>query len=98
MWSRRYTHFFHPKRKSADSKQRLLKLKSMKYMSRIWYSLNLVFLKDALWRTVVMSSFVCLLLDTHAQPLLTLDEAIAVALQNNYDIKLARNDSAIAAL
>lgn len=33
-----------------------------------------------------------------AQPLLTLNEAIATALQNNYDIRLARNDSAVAAL
>src|SRR5688500_6113586 len=98
MWSLRYTHFFHPKRKSAVSKQRLPKLKSMKYMSRNWCSSNLVFLKEALLKTIVMSSFVCMMLNTHAQPLLTLDEAIAVALQNNYDIKLARNDSAIAAL
>lgn len=34
----------------------------------------------------------------HAQKLLTLEEAIATALQNNYDIRLSRNDSAIAAL
>ncbi len=34
----------------------------------------------------------------HAQPLLTLDEAIEMALHNNYDIRLARNDSAVAAL
>jgi outer membrane protein TolC len=33
-----------------------------------------------------------------AQQVLTLDEAIATALQNNYDIRIARNDSAIAAL
>jgi len=33
-----------------------------------------------------------------AQPLLTLEEAIATALQNNYDIRLSRNDSAVAAL
>lgn len=31
-------------------------------------------------------------------PVLTLEEAISTALQNNYDIRLARNDSAIAAL
>ena len=34
----------------------------------------------------------------HAQKLLTLDEAIATALQYNYDIVLSRNDSAVAAL
>ena len=34
----------------------------------------------------------------HAQRLLTLEEAIATALQYNYDISLSRNDSAVAAL
>jgi outer membrane protein TolC len=38
------------------------------------------------------------ILHVNAQPLLTLQEAIAVAMQNNYDIRLARNDSAVAAL
>ncbi|MDQ3016059.1 MAG: TolC family protein, partial [Bacteroidota bacterium] len=33
-----------------------------------------------------------------AQKILSLEEAIATALQNNYDIQLARNDSAVAAL
>jgi outer membrane protein TolC len=33
-----------------------------------------------------------------AQQILTLEEAIATALQNNYDIRLARNDSMVAAL
>ena len=33
-----------------------------------------------------------------AQPLLSLEEAIALALQNNYDIRLAKNDSMVAAL
>jgi outer membrane protein TolC len=33
-----------------------------------------------------------------AQRLLSLEEAIATALQNNYDIQLSRNDSAVAAL
>jgi outer membrane protein len=31
-------------------------------------------------------------------PLLTVEQAVATALENNYDIMLARNDSAIAAL
>ncbi len=35
---------------------------------------------------------------TNAQRVLTLEEAIATALQHNYDIQLSRNDSAIAAL
>jgi len=33
-----------------------------------------------------------------AQRILTLEEAIATALQNNYDIRLSKNDSAVAAL
>lgn len=33
-----------------------------------------------------------------AQPVLTLEQAIATALENNYDIQLSRNDSAVAAL
>ena len=33
-----------------------------------------------------------------AQRLLTLEEAISVSLSNNYDIRLSRNDSALAAL
>jgi outer membrane protein TolC len=37
-------------------------------------------------------------LSLSAQRLLTLEEAIATALQNNYDIRLSRNDSAVAAL
>jgi outer membrane protein len=34
----------------------------------------------------------------NAQRILTLEEAIATALQNNYDIQLAKNDSAVAAI
>ncbi len=35
---------------------------------------------------------------SYAQPLVTVEEAIAAALQNNYDIRLLRNDSAVYAL
>ena len=34
----------------------------------------------------------------HAQRMLTIEEAIATALQNNYDIQLSKNDSLVAAL
>jgi outer membrane protein len=37
-------------------------------------------------------------LPVFSQQLLTLEEAIATALQNNYDIQLSKNDSAVAAL
>jgi outer membrane protein len=37
-------------------------------------------------------------ISSHGQRLLTLEEAIATSLQNNYDILLSKNDSAVAAL
>ena len=70
----------------------------MKYMHNHWISSMLFSIKGVCTRIAFLAVFVCALLTISAQPLLTLDEAIAVALQNNYDIKLARNDSAIAAL
>jgi outer membrane protein len=45
---------------------------------------------------LLVSLFSCLIV--RSQNLLTLEEAIATALQNNYDIKLSKNDSMIAAL
>src|SRR5688572_23402657 len=51
-----------------------------------------------LLRSVLYSVFSLLMVSSHGQQLLTLEEAIATVLQNNYDIQLARNDSAIAAL
>src|SRR4030095_3186530 len=36
--------------------------------------------------------------DISAQRILTVEEAVATALQNNYDIQLSRNDSIVAAL
>lgn len=52
------------------------------------------------WIVQYLTSFllICCVISGRSQPLLTLEEAIAIALQNNYDIRLARNDSAIAAL
>ncbi|MFT3981469.1 MAG: TolC family protein [Ferruginibacter sp.] len=41
----------------------------------------------------------CLCLQSHAQQqMLTVEQAVAAALQNNYDIRLVRNDSVLAAL
>lgn len=44
--------------------------------------------------------FCCTLITvtTHAQQIITLEEAIATALNHNYDIQLSKNDSAVAAL
>lgn len=50
------------------------------------------------FKGILMLSCVLFALPIKAQTTLTLDEAIATALQNNYDIRVARNDSAIAAL
>ena len=49
-------------------------------------------------RLVIIAALLTSVMSLNGQQLLTLEEAIATALQNNYDIKLARNDSAIAAL
>lgn len=42
--------------------------------------------------------FILITFSSAAQRVLTLEEAIATALQNNYDIRLSKNDSAVAAL
>jgi len=49
-------------------------------------------------RYVFSAIIILSVLSLRSQPLLTLEEAIATALQNNYDIRLAKNDSAVAAL
>ena len=54
--------------------------------------------KGILVRSVLYSALFLSVSSLHAQRLLTLEEAIATALQNNYDIMLAKNDSAVAAL
>ena len=48
--------------------------------------------------SVLCSAFLLLTNSLQAQKLLTLEEAIATALQYNYDIILSKNDSAVAAL
>lgn len=50
---------------------------------------GLIFLVTALFFSGIVS---------HAQRMLTLEEAIATTLQNNYDIQLSKNDSMVAAL
>jgi outer membrane protein TolC len=47
-----------------------------------------------------IASLVCLLVLTRvdAQPMLTVEQAVAAAIANNYDIQLLRNDSTLAAL
>jgi outer membrane protein len=55
-------------------------------------------LRRTLVRSVLCSAFILFVGSLQAQKLLTLEEAIATALQNNYDIRLSKNDSAVAAL
>jgi outer membrane protein TolC len=55
-------------------------------------------LRRTLVRSVLYSAFSLFVCSLHGQKLLTLDEAIATALQYNYDIILSKNDSAVAAL
>lgn len=49
-------------------------------------------------KKICMPVLILLSQTTTAQKMLTLDEAIATALQNNYNIQLSKNDSAVAAL
>src|SRR3981081_1473062 len=46
----------------------------------------------------LLSIIVFICFSAKAQRILTLEEAIATTLQNNYDIRLSRNDSLVAAL
>ena len=55
-------------------------------------------LKRFVYICVLSSAFLFPAIASKAQRLLTLEEAIATALQYNYDIILSRNDSAVAAL
>ncbi|HEV8273758.1 MAG TPA: TolC family protein [Chitinophagaceae bacterium] len=55
-------------------------------------------LRRTLVRSVLYSAFTLGAFSLYAQRVLTLEDAIALALKNNYDIQLSRNDSAIAAL
>ncbi len=49
-------------------------------------------------RSVLYAAFSLIAFSLHAQKLLSLEEAIATALQNNFDIQLSKNDSMVAAL
>ena len=51
-----------------------------------------------LLRSVLSSALLTLVFSLQAQKLLTLEEAIATALQNNFNIQLSKNDSMVAAL
>src|SRR5579875_2466909 len=42
--------------------------------------------------------FICFHITLFAQDTLTIEQALATALQNSYDIRIARNDSVVAAL
>jgi outer membrane protein len=55
-------------------------------------------LRMTLMRNIFFTALLFTSFSSQAQRLLTLEEAIATALQNNYDILLSRNDSAVAAL
>ena len=55
-------------------------------------------LRRSVLRSVLYSAFFLLACSSHAQKLLTLEDAVSLALKNNYDIQISRNDSAVAAL
>lgn len=49
-------------------------------------------------RKILLPIFLLVTINCRAQKILSLEEAIATALQNNFDIRLAKNDSMVAAL
>ncbi|HRA12359.1 MAG TPA: TolC family protein, partial [Chitinophagaceae bacterium] len=49
-------------------------------------------------KNIILPFLLFITLTSSAQKVLTIEEAIATALQNNYAIQLSKNDSAIAAL
>ncbi len=49
-------------------------------------------------KPVFFSLIVCACLGASAQPMLTVEDAVAAAIANNYEIQLSRNDSTIAAI
>src|SRR4030095_13917050 len=55
-------------------------------------------LRRTLVHLVLYSAFTLGALSLDAQRVMTIEDAIGLALKNNYDIQLSRNDSAIAAL
>lgn len=59
---------------------------------------DLTFSYDCIRRYIISAAIFFVAVQMRAQTVLTLDEAIAAALRNNYDIILAKNDSAVAAL
>ena len=67
------------------------------YGGRQMNSIKLM-LRRSILRSVLYSAFFLFVCSLQAQKILTLEDAISIALKNNYDIQLSRNDSAIAAL
>jgi outer membrane protein TolC len=55
-------------------------------------------MQELVFRISIALGLAMMPLASGAQDILTLEEAVAIALANNYDIRLARNDSAVAAL
>lgn len=55
-------------------------------------------LRRSVLRSVLYSAFFLSVCSLQAQKLLTLEDAVNIALKNNYDIQISRNDSAVAAL
>lgn len=67
------------------------------YGSRQMNSIKLM-LRRSVLRSVLYSAFFLSVCSLQAQKLLTLEDAVNIALKNNYDIQISRNDSAVAAL
>jgi outer membrane protein TolC len=55
-------------------------------------------LKELIFKISIAIGLATMPMVLNGQEILTLEEAVAIALANNYDIRLAKNDSAVAAL
>ena len=71
--------------------------KQLYFFTRLSNSIEL-YLRRTLVLLVLCSASILFSFSLQAQKLLTLEEAIATALQNNYNIQLSKNDSLVAAL
>jgi outer membrane protein TolC len=77
-------------------------MNSVQLMLKFFLKLSKQFIlswpKGSVYLSVLFSAFMLTAVSLPAQKMLTLEEAIATALQNNYDIRLSKNDSLVAAL
>jgi outer membrane protein len=70
-----------------------LQIQNPKQLRRLHKTVNMRFIRNLFLPVLIFTGFI-----TSAQTTLSLDEAIATALKNNYDIRISKNDSIVAAI